>query len=82
MKLHEDATKGQKSLTGVSLFSGGGIGDLALQSAGVEVVVASELLSDRASVFRSNYPNTTMIEGDIRETKVQIIQEAKRRLEG
>lgn len=82
MKLHEDATQGQKSLTGVSLFSGGGIGDLALQSAGVEVVVASELLSDRASVFRFNYPNTTMIEGDIRETKVQIIQEAKRRLEG
>lgn len=82
MKSHRDATEDLRLLTGVSLFSGGGIGDLALHSAGFDVLVASELLPDRASVFRSNYPNTTMVEGDIRETKDQIIREARSRLNG
>ena len=82
MKAHEEVTKRQRTLTGISLFSGGGIGDLALQSVGIDVLVASELLPDRASVFRSNYPGTTMIEGDIRKNKDRIIQEAKCRLQG
>lgn len=66
--------------TGLSLFSGGGIGDLSLQAAGVSVVVAAELLADRAAVFRHNYPSTTMIEGDIRVTKNEIVQEAQKHL--
>lgn len=82
MNTQENVTERRNSLTGISLFSGGGIGDLALQSSGVDVVVAAELLPDRASVFRSNYPTTTMIEGDIRETKDQIIKAAASRLEG
>ncbi|MFN6253500.1 MAG: DNA cytosine methyltransferase [Acetobacteraceae bacterium] len=69
-------------LTGVSLFSGGGVGDLALRACSVQVLVASELLPDRAAVFRANYPNTMMIEGDIRQTKDQIIREAISRLGG
>jgi len=69
-------------LTGVSLFSGGGIGDLALRASSVQVLVASELLADRAAVFRANYPDTVMIEGDILQTKDQIIREAISRLAG
>lgn len=69
-------------LTGVSLFSGGGIGDLALRASGVNILVASELLSDRAAVFRSNYPEVKMIEGDVKETKKQIIKETKTSLQG
>lgn len=82
MKSQKDTAEENKSLTGVSLFSGGGIGDLALRSAGVDVLVASELLPDRASVFRTNYPTTTMVQGDIRKTKVNIIEEAKVKLQG
>ncbi len=82
MKSQKDAAEENKSLTGVSLFSGGGIGDLALRSSGVDVLVASELLPDRASVFRSNYPTTAMVQGDIRETKGNIIEEAKDKLQG
>ena len=82
MKSQKDATEEKKTLTGVSLFSGGGIGDLALRSAGVDVLVASELLPDRASVFRSNYPTATMIQGDIRETKESIIEEVQDKLQG
>jgi len=82
MQKHEAAVKNETHLTGVSLFSGGGIGDLALRAAEVNVLVASELLSDRAAVFRQNYPNVTMVEGDIRKTKDDIIQQANFRLEG
>lgn len=49
----------------ISLFSGGGIGDLALGQAGFKVVVANEILEDRAEVFRYNYPDTNMIIGQI-----------------
>lgn len=82
MKSQNDTTEHKKTLTGVSLFSGGGIGDLAVRSAGVDVLVASELLPDRASVFRSNYPTATMFQGDIRETKERIIEETKNKLQG
>jgi DNA (cytosine-5)-methyltransferase 1 len=63
-------------MTGVSLFSSGGIGDLALRACSVEVLVASELLLDRAEVFRANYPDTEMICGDIRQTKFSLIDRA------
>lgn len=82
MTAQSNANENHHALRGVSLFSGGGIGDLALRAVGVDVLVASELLPDRASVFRSNYPNTTMVEGDIRETKEDVIREAKKRLQG
>lgn len=61
------------TLTGVSLFSSGGIGDLALRACGVHVLVASELLQDRAEVFRANYPETEMVAGDIRATKADLV---------
>ncbi len=82
MTAHYDTSEKRDAFKGVSLFSGGGIGDLALRAVGVDVLVASELLPDRASVFRSNYPNTTMVEGDIRKTKAEVIREAKNRLKG
>lgn len=69
-------------LTAVSLFTGGGIGDLALRGCGCHVLVASELLSDRAAVYRANYPETQTIVGDIRETKSQIIRAASDLLDG
>ena len=61
------------SLTAVSLFCSGGIGDLALQKAGVDVIVANELITERASVFSYNFPNTSMVAGDIWEVKNSII---------
>lgn len=63
--------------TGISLFSGGGVGDLALRAAGVEVLVASELLADRAEVYRANYPESEMIIGDIRETREPLLSRSR-----
>ena len=75
---HEDS----HSLTGVSLFTGGGIGDLAVRACGVEVLVASELLEDRAEVYRANYPETHMVVGDIRANRDEIVRLARERLMG
>jgi DNA (cytosine-5)-methyltransferase 1 len=69
-------------LTAVSLFACSGIGDLALKAAGVDVLVASELLPDRADLFRTNFPETKMITGDIRENIENIIATTQRQLKG
>ena len=57
----------------ISLFACGGIGDLGLQHAGFEVLVANELLEERAEVFKFNYPNTRMIVGDIEDKQQEIV---------
>lgn len=69
-------------LTGVSLFTGGGIGDLAVRAAGIHVLVASELLEDRAQVYKANYPETTMVTGDIRVKQRELVEFARERLAG
>jgi len=69
-----------KGVTAISLFTGGGIGDLALRACGMNVLVASELLLDRAQVYRENFPETTMIIGDIRKKKKEIIDATRQRL--
>lgn len=66
----------------VSLFCSGGIGDLALQACGIETLVANELLEERASVFKRNFPSVKMLAGDIRVLRDSICVEAKRQLKG
>lgn len=66
--------------TAISLFTGGGIGDLALRACGMDVLVASELLPDRAQVYRENFSETTMIIGDIRKKKEEVLDAARQRL--
>jgi DNA (cytosine-5)-methyltransferase 1 len=68
--------------TCVSLFTGGGIGDLALRGAGVEVLVANELLADRAAVYKANYPETEMIVGSIVDRSDEVVEAARRLLAG
>lgn len=71
-----------KLLKAASLFASSGIGDLALRANGVQVLVANELLHDRASLFQANFPETRMIDGDIWEQKDQIVQNLLRELNG
>ncbi len=60
-------------MNAISLFSCGGIGDLALKGAKINVILANELEIDRAEVFKHNFPEVEMIVGDIWEKKNQII---------
>lgn len=54
----------------LSLFSNVGIGETYLNTLGIEVIVANELLEDRANFYKEMHPNTNMIQGDITDEKV------------
>ncbi len=54
-----------KSLIGVSLFSSAGIAEQYLHDEGIDIVVANELLPERAKLYQAQYPNSKMICGDI-----------------
>lgn len=66
----------------ISLFACGGIGDLGLRHAGFDVLVANELLEDRAEVFKFNYPEAQVIVGDIWQKQQIIIEQTERILDG
>lgn len=63
--------------TGVSpavcLFTSAGIGELGLEAAGAEILVANEIIPERAALYRENFPKTEMVLGDIWEKSEQII---------
>ncbi len=69
-------------MRGVSLFASGGIGDLSLRAIGVDVIVANELLEDRAEVFKKNFPECSMHIGSILDLKDNIVQDTRERLRG
>lgn len=54
----------------LTLFTNVGIDEWYLEEEGIEVVVANELLEDRAEFYRKLYPNTNMICGSITDPKV------------
>jgi DNA (cytosine-5)-methyltransferase 1 len=61
-------------VTATSLFSSGGVGDLALRAAGATILVANELLDDRAAVYEANFPSTQMLRGDVRKLQSTIVK--------
>lgn len=65
-----------------SLFCSGGIADLALRAAGYEIVVSSELLDERAQIYKANFPGADVVVGDIRDRKSEIIKRTNARLRG
>lgn len=71
-----------KKLLAASLFSSGGLGDLALRAAGFEILVSNELLQDRHEVFKSNFPETIAVNGDIWQVEQQIAEKLESVLDG
>jgi len=59
-----------KLMRGLSLFAGAGIGETYLNDAGVDILVANELVPRRAELYKSIYPNSNMICGDITDKKI------------
>jgi DNA (cytosine-5)-methyltransferase 1 len=72
--------KYNKKIFGVSLFSSGGIGDIALRDSGVNVLVGNELLPERAELFRYNFPETEMLVGNIWKLEEKIISCIRQKL--
>lgn len=67
----------------VSLFSGGGVGDLGVHyGAGVPVISCAELVPKRAALLRRFFPGASVHEGDLRNTKEALVQAVRERLNG
>ena len=69
-----------KKIKALSLFANVGIGESYLSETNVEVVLANELLKDRAKFYKHLYPETEMITGDITNPDILtlIIDRAKK----
>ena len=65
-------------LTGLSLFANVGIAEAYFKEIGVDIVLANELLRDRAEFYSAVYPHTEMICGDITDdsTRASIVEKA------
>lgn len=63
----------------LSLFANVGIAETYLAEIGIDVVVANELLPERANFYRHLYPRTDMVVGDITDKKIysNIVTKAK-----
>jgi len=70
MVVESQKNKESQSINGVSLFSGGGIGEIYLKKSGITIKVANELISRRAEFYKYLYPECDMVVGDIREGKI------------
>ncbi len=68
-------------LRGLSLFANVGIAEAYLKQIGVDMLVANELIQERARFYQDVYPDTHMITGDITndELRTSIIDEAKKK---
>ena len=69
-------------MKGISLFSSGGIGDLAFKANKIDIVVANELLEMRSRLHKRNFPHTKIIIGDIWKKKEEIIRVTREALNG
>ena len=67
-------------MNGLSLFANVGIAETYLKEVGVDIVVANELLEERADFYRHLYPSCNMVQGDIKDADVyhSVIEKSKR----
>lgn len=66
-------------MKGLSLFANVGIAETYLKDVNLEIVVANELLDERARFYKYLYPECEMIQGDITEEEIYrtVINKAK-----
>lgn len=57
-------------LIGASMFSGAGIAEHYFSEVGIDIIVANELLPERAALYRALYPKSKMICGNILDDSV------------
>ena len=57
-------------MNGLSMFANVGIAETYLKSVGVDIVVANELLEERARFYSDVYPECDMICGNIQDEEI------------
>ena len=60
-------------IKGASMFSSAGIAETYFKKAGIDIVVANELLPKRGEFYQKMYPTSKMIVGDIKEKKKEFL---------
>lgn len=58
------------NMTGISMFSSGGIAETYLEDLGIHMALANEIVPVRADYYRHFYPKTEMVQGDIMDDAV------------
>lgn len=66
----------------ISLFSGGGIGDIGFRNAGYIPIVMNEIEENRAEILKRNYPDTHIVVGNISAHIEDIYEKAIEKLNG
>jgi DNA (cytosine-5)-methyltransferase 1 len=57
----------------ISLFSGGGIGDMGFKQAGYRLRIANEIIKSRAALVKLNFPEAITYDTDILKIKEEIV---------
>lgn len=67
-------------MNGVSLFANVGIAETYIKNHNIEIVVANELLENRANFYKEIYKDSKMFQGDITNKEIfkQVLNEAKK----
>ena len=58
-------------IKGASMFASAGIAETYFKDAGIDIVVANELIEKRGEFYHYMYPTSKMIVGDIRDKKIK-----------
>ena len=68
-------------MNGVSLFANVGIAETYIKNHGIHIVVANELLENRANFHHELYPECEIVQGDITNEKIYttVLQKAKQK---
>lgn len=71
-----------KRFKGCSLFANVGIAETYFTDCGIDIVVANEIIEERASFYRNLYPKTNMITGDFTDKHVfdNVMSECKNKM--
>lgn len=70
----DGASRPRDTLPAVSLFSNGGVGDYGYHLAGFDFLVHAEIEPKRCAVLEENYPSSTVLEGDLRDTWTRVVK--------
>jgi len=73
--LGRQRTNPTTGLVAVSLFSGGGIGDIGYEQAGFKIILQAELDADRVALCASNFPDSRLVSGNIIYTRDRIVED-------
>ena len=57
-------------MKGISMFSSAGIAETYLKDVGIDIVLANELIPERADYYRHFYPTADVVTGDIMRDEV------------